>query len=71
MEVGLLSQVKRGSMRGSGLQLCQERFRLVIRKNFFTGIVVKHWDGLSRMVVESPSLKPLKRREDVVLSDMV
>ncbi|KFR00707.1 hypothetical protein Y956_06682, partial [Nipponia nippon] len=55
----------------SGFKLKEGRFRLDIRKKFFTMKVVRHWNRLPREVVDAPSLEVFKARLDGAFSNLV
>jgi len=57
--------------RGNGVKLKEGRFRLDVRKKFFTVRVVKHWNKFPREAVEAPSLETFKVRLDGTLSNLV
>ncbi|RMC22411.1 hypothetical protein DUI87_00725 [Hirundo rustica rustica] len=69
--VRLFLQATADRTRRYSLKLPQGRYRLDIRKKFFTERVIKYWNGLPGEVVESPSLDVFKKRLDVALGVMV
>ncbi|KFO71188.1 hypothetical protein N303_14768, partial [Cuculus canorus] len=47
------------------------RFRLDIRRKFFTMRVVRHWHRLPREAVDAPSLEVFKARLDGALGSLI
>jgi len=68
---GLSWRISLYPSRSNGFKLREGRFRLDIKKKFFTMRVVKHCHRLPREVVEAPSLETFKARLDGALSNLV
>ena len=56
---------------GTSINLELDRFRLNIRKKFFTVRVIRHWNRLLSEVVDALSLEAFKARLDGALSNLV
>ena len=68
---GLFIRAGSNRMKENGFKLEEGRFRLDIRKKFFTVRVVRHWNRLASEVVDALSLEAVKARLDGALSNLV
>ncbi|KFQ23396.1 hypothetical protein N332_04925, partial [Mesitornis unicolor] len=55
----------------NGFKLEEGRFRLDIRRKFFTVRVVRHWHRLPEEAVDAPSPEVFKARLDRALGSLV
>jgi len=67
----LFTRVCSDRTKENGSKLKEGRFRLDIRKKFFTMRVVRHWNRLPRETMAAPSLAVFKARLDGALSNLV
>ncbi|KFV07434.1 hypothetical protein N340_13693, partial [Tauraco erythrolophus] len=68
---GLFTRACSDRTGGNGFKLKEGRFRLDIRKKFFTQRVVRQWNRLPREVVDAASLEVFKARLDEALGHLV
>ncbi|KFZ46454.1 hypothetical protein N321_03917, partial [Antrostomus carolinensis] len=55
----------------NGFKLREGRFRLDMRRNFFTQRAVRHWPRLPREAVDAPSLEAFKAGLDGALGSLI
>jgi len=70
-EGNLFSKTCCDRTRRNGFKLREGRFRLDIRKRFFTMRVVKDWNGLTGESVEAPSLETFQARLERALRNLI
>jgi len=67
----LFTRVDSDRIRGNGFKLRQGRFRLGIRRKYFTQRVMIYWIRLPKEVVGASSLEAFEARLDVALDSLV
>ena len=68
---GPFTMACRDRTKGNGFKLKEGRFRLDIRKKFFSVRVVRHCNMFPREAADVPSLEGFKARLDRALSNLV
>ncbi|KFQ35892.1 hypothetical protein N331_00787, partial [Merops nubicus] len=68
---GLFTRVCSDRTRGNGFKLEKGRFRLDVRKKFFSTRVIDPWNRLPREVAEAPSLETFKIRLNEAVSSLI
>ncbi|GAB0184532.1 hypothetical protein GRJ2_000918500 [Grus japonensis] len=68
---GLFTRAWSDRTRGNGFKVKEGRFRLDVRKKFYSLTVLRHWNRLPREAVDAPSLEVFMARLDETLGNLV